>query len=156
MKGGVIVEIIHASGEEVKNPLIIVTEYTRDFSWGFYCTQNKKQAVRWAKKRKPSPTLNYYEFTPSDDLKILKFDRMDDSWLDFIAECRLGKIHDYDVVEGPMADDQIWDYAKDYINGKISREAFFVLAKFRYPTHQICFNTVKALRNLKFLRSEQV
>lgn len=29
--------------------------------------------------------------------------------------CRSGKAHTYDVVEGPMADDTIWDYVEDYV-----------------------------------------
>lgn len=30
---------------------------------------------------------------------------MSDEWLDFITDCRSGKVHSYDIVEGPMADD---------------------------------------------------
>ena len=42
-----------------------------------------------------------------------------------------------------MADDQIWDYVEDYMEGSITREAFWILAKFKYPTHQIVFCTQK-------------
>lgn len=42
---------------------------------------------------------------------------MCDEWLDFIAECRVGKIHEYDIVEGPMADDTIWNFVNDYLSG---------------------------------------
>jgi hypothetical protein len=49
---------------------------------------------------------------------------MDDEWLDFVANCRIGKEHDYDIVEGPMADDTIWNYVEDFILKNISREAF--------------------------------
>lgn len=38
-------------------------------------------------------------------LSVLKFDSMTDEWLDFIAWCRSGKTHQYDIVEGPMAND---------------------------------------------------
>ena len=31
-------------------------------------------------------------------LNILKFETMTDEWLDFIASCRVGKIHNYDIV----------------------------------------------------------
>ena len=48
-------------------------------------------------------------------------------------------MHTYDIVEGPMADDQIWDYVEDYTADKISKEAFWALVKFKYPTHQIVF-----------------
>ena len=42
---------------------------------------------------------------------------MTDEWLDFVVDCRQGVTHQYDIVEGPMADDQIWDYVEDFIEG---------------------------------------
>lgn len=83
-------------------------------------------------------------------MKILKFPEISDEWLDLIAQCRNGKTHNYDIVEGPMADDQIWDYVEDYIAGKISKAAFWELVKFKYPTHQIVFCTEAALSTLTF------
>ena len=81
---------------------------------------------------------------------------MSDEWLDLIAQCRNGKTHNYDIVEGPMADDQIWDYVEDYMSGKISKAAFWELIKFKYPTHQISLHTISALDTLKFIGSEVV
>ena len=75
---------------------------------------------------------------------------MTEEWLDFVVDCRSGKNHFYDIVEGPMADDTIWDYIEDFIRGNITREAFWVLVKFKYPTHQVVFCTEKALETLKF------
>lgn len=46
---------------------------------------------------------------------------MNDQWLDFIASCRSGKKHNYDIVIGPMADDQIYNYVFDFLEGNISR-----------------------------------
>lgn len=92
----------------------------------------------------------------NEDLNILKFDSMTEEWLDFVIACRKGTEHEYDIVEGPMADDTIWDYIEDYIEGKITREAFWVLVKFKYPTHQIVFATDKALDTIKFERSYEV
>ena len=34
---------------------------------------------------------------------------MSDEWLDFIASCRNGQPHDYDIVEDPMADDTVYN-----------------------------------------------
>lgn len=81
---------------------------------------------------------------------------MTEDWLDFIALCRTGKPHDYDIVEGPMADDTIFNYVQNFVDGKISREAFWNLAKFKKPTHQISFHTVKALTTLNFLKGSEV
>lgn len=61
---------------------------------------------------------------------------MTEEWLDFIVACRSGQPHDYDIVIGAMADDQIYNYVSDYIDGTITREQFWVLAKFKYPTHE--------------------
>lgn len=74
--------------------------------------------------------------------------------MDFIVSCRQRKSHKYDIVEGPMADDTIYNYIQNFIDGKISRAAFGELVKFKYPTHQISFHTVSALDTLKFIGSE--
>lgn len=78
---------------------------------------------------------------------------MSDEWLAFVVDCRRGAEHDFDIVEGAMADDTIWDYVEDFMKGSISREAFWVLVKFKYPTHQIVFCTETALNTLIFERS---
>lgn len=39
---------------------------------------------------------------------------MSDEWLDFVVSCRRGIKHDYDCMEGPMADDTIWNYVDDF------------------------------------------
>ena len=81
---------------------------------------------------------------------------MNDEWLDFIAKCRNGRSHNYDIVEGPMADDTVWNFINDFLNCDISREVFWEYAKFKSPTHQISFHTKKALECLKFERSEDI
>lgn len=149
-------ELYHGSGTMVEYPEIRKTKYTKDFSWGFYCTKSYEQAYRWTERRHEEGVVNIYSYTENSDLKILSFDEMTDEWLDFIAECRAGKIHDYDIVEGPMADDTIWNFVNEYLNGNISREVFWEYAKFKHPTHQMSFHTLKALDCLKFERSEQI
>ncbi len=148
--------LYHASKEIVEYPEIRMAKYTKDFSWGFYCTLNFQQAVRWANRGKGTPIINYYEYTPDEKLAMLKFDEMTDEWLDFIAKCRRGDLHKYDIVEGPMADDTVWNFVNDYISGDLSKEQFWALARFKYPTHQISFHTLAALKCLKFVKSEVV
>lgn len=76
--------------------------------------------------------------------------------MDFIVACRHGESHDYDIVIGAMANDQIYNFIADYMDGIITREQFWVLARFKYPTHQINFCTSKALKCLEFISSEEV
>ena len=113
----------------------------------------EQQALRWATRFGKAGVVNVYSFDDQTELKIKRFPEMSDEWLDFIAACRNGVPHDYDVVEGPMADDTIFNYVQSFLDGEISRAAFWELAKFKYPTHQISFHTARALAALKFERS---
>ncbi len=131
-------------------------KYHKDFSWGFYCTEIEAQAVRWATKFGGTGVVNIYRFVPDEMLNVKRFPALSDEWLDFVAACRSGIPHSYDVVEGPMADDTIFNYVQSFLDGEISREAFWALAKFKYPTHQISFHTDRALKTLKFERSYEV
>ena len=146
--------LFHGSNTTVEKPIIQISGYYKDFGYGFYCTRMEKQAIRWALTKRGEHIVNQYSYTPDPSLKVLQFEKMTDEWLDFVAACRKGVPHDYDVVEGPMADDQIWDYVEDFMDGSISREAFWELAKFKYPTHQIVFCSGKALETLTFIEAE--
>ena len=148
--------IYHGSNVEVSVPRILQNGFYKDFGYGFYCTSYEKQAKRWALTRRGASMVNRYKYMPNAELKVLKFDEMTDAWLDFVVDCRRGIEHDYDIVEGPMADDTIWDFVNGFMSGKISRSVFREYAKFKYPTHQISFHTVNALRCLTFERSESI
>lgn len=142
-------EIYHGSYTKIEEPRVLEGKYTKDFGMGFYCTTLKKQAERWAGKF-DTPMVNVYDYSLNQDLKVLEFKEMTDEWLDFVVACRNGHQHDYDIVIGAMADDQIYNYVSDYIRGTISREQFWALAKFKYPTHQIAFCSEAALTCLKY------
>ena len=89
-------------------------------------------------------------------MDILEFKEMTDAWLDFIIDCRYGKPHKHDIVIGAIANDQIYNFVADYMDGILTREQFWVLAKFKYPTHQINFCSNAALKCLEFISSEEV
>ena len=100
--------------------------------------------------------VSIYDVRLNTDLQIKEFKEMTEEWLDFIVDCRLGKEHNYDIVIGAMADDQIYNFVSDYMDGAITREQFWALTKFKYPTHQIVFCTKEALRCLKYRGCEEV
>lgn len=147
--------IYHGSYCVVDKPEIRKGKFTKDFGVGFYCTILESQAEKWAKKYE-TPVVNRYEYNENGNLKIKNFVMMSEEWLDFIIDCRSGKEHDYDIVIGAMADDQVYNYVTDLIEGSISREAFWELAKFRHPTHQIVFCSKEALECIKFLGIEEI
>ena len=68
-----------------------------------------------------------------------------------------GKHQNFDKYSGQFSEMESlkrWHYIQEFQDGKISREAFWTLAKFRYPTHQISFNTEKALETIKEIFKE--
>lgn len=148
--------LYHGSKVLVKSPEIRIQKYNKDFYFGFYCTLIREQATRWAVRFDGMGYLSEYLYTPDDGLKVKRFPEMSEEWLDFIVSCRLGNPHDYDIVEGPMANDTIFNYVQNFADGKISREAFWELAKFKRPTHQISFHTARALTTLSFAKGSEV
>lgn len=54
--------LYHAGKSIVEFPEVRKTKYTKDFSWGFYCTKDYKQAKRWAKRGEGTPIVNKYKF----------------------------------------------------------------------------------------------
>lgn len=139
----------------VETPGIIKGRHTKDFGAGFYCTVIKEQAARWA-KRYETPCVNSYSFLVDESLSVLEFKTMTEEWLGFIISCRSGKPHSHDIVIGTMADDQIYNFISDYMEGIITREQFWVLAKFKYPTHQIALCSEAALKCIKFESCEEI
>ena len=59
----------------------------------------------------------------------------------------------YTVIYTGTPSSTIFNYVQSFLDGEISRAAFWELAKFKYPTHQISFHTARALAALKFERS---
>lgn len=138
----------------VDKPRVIIGKYTKDFGYGFYCTEIEEQAKRWSLRKGGPGYVSTYVFSGDSNCNSLIFPRMNDMWLDFIVDCRRGISHDFDYVEGPMADDTIHSYIDDFKEGRISRAAFWELAKFKHPTHQICFCTTRATAQLRFQKGE--
>ena len=147
--------VYHGGYQPVEKPEIRQGRNTKDFGTVFYCNIIKEQAQRWA-RRYNTKIVSVYDVSINSNLKVKEFKEMTEEWLDFIIACRSGKIHDYDIVIGAMADDQIYNYISDYMDGVITREQFWILAKFKYPTHQIVFCTDDALKCLHYRGYEEV
>lgn len=144
--------IYHGSYVEIEFPEIRKHRFTKDFSWGFYCTEIKEQVEKGASKFNTS-IVSVYEIKDFESLNVKKFEDYTDEWLEFVMNCRSGKTHNYDVVVGPMADDTIYDYIEAYQHGQMNKQKFFELMKFKYPTHQMSFHTIAALDHINFIKS---
>ena len=97
-----------------------------DFGVGFYLTTSKVQAGTWAKimcrrKRTNVAIVNEYTVATFEGLRCLIFNEADASWLDFIVMNRRNfsrkPAHEYDVVIGPVADDDMQVVIDNYMAG---------------------------------------
>ena len=155
-------KVYHGSYTEIETVDLSKCQANKDFGRGFYVTKFKKQAEEWAEIiGKVNGTIGvvteftFYEraFT-EESLKVLRFSEYNDEWFDFIILNRdlesTEQKHDYDIIEGPVADDKVQRRINRYLEGQITREYFFEqLTKYPEPSHQICFCTVDSLRMLK-------
>ena len=107
-----IMTVYHGGYQAVEKPEIRKGRNTKDFGTGFYCTIIKEQAQRWA-RRYDTKVVSVYDVRLKSNLKIKEFKDMTEEWLDFIIACRSGKDHEYDIVIGAMADDQIYNFVSD-------------------------------------------
>ncbi|MDR3237989.1 MAG: DUF3990 domain-containing protein [Spirochaetia bacterium] len=147
--------IYHGSYCAVEMPEIRPSRNNKDFGQGFYCTELQTQAERWA-RRYGTPVVNVYEYTEPHSIEVLRFPTMTEEWLDFIVDCRNGKPHGHEIIEGAMANDQVWNFIGDFVRGALTRKQFWVLAEFKYPTHQIVFCSQRSLACLKYIESYEV
>ena len=136
----------------------------KDFGCGFYLTDIKQQAVDMAIRRakfedKGSPVVQEYEFDESlltsDELRVKIFDGISNDWAQFIVANRNAKgkrIHNYDVVVGPIADDGVTYQLRRYTEGAISMKRLIEELKYsKGLTIQYYFGTERALSFLKRL-----
>jgi hypothetical protein len=61
--------------------------------------------------------------------------------------------HNYDIVEGPIANDWVTSQIKLYEKGKISMKTLIEKLTHREDTHQICLCTVESLGAIKLLEN---
>lgn len=149
--------LYHGSNVEVRCPRILTTNRSLDFGAGFYTTSSLNQAKRWAhlqtqRRRGGRASVSVYELDEStlEMLSLLRFERADASWLDFVVENRKDLYRGtlYDIVIGPVANDRTMSVINDYMNDQIDRETALILLKPQNLSDQYRFGTEKALRHL--------
>ena len=152
-------KVYHGSYTAIETIDFSFCKIKRDFGKGFYVTKFRDQAEVWStrkgKEHQSEAIITEFEFSEfffrDKDLKVLRFDDYSDKWLDFIVLNRKNETkqqaHDYDIVEGPVADDKIATEVDRYVEGLISKAQFLSELAY-YPSHQICFCTMQSLQAL--------
>ena len=156
-------KVYHGSDTQIEEIDLEKCKYGKDFGRGFYVTKLQEQAetmaVRVSKWNRKKPVVTEFEFDEfaqiDNDLKILVFEDYTEEWFDFVIFNRRNKkreqVHDYDIVEGPVANDKISTQIEDYLEGTITKEQFFSDLIYS-ASHQICFCTVKSLQVLSLAK----
>lgn len=161
--------LYHGSIERVEAPLAHVGRKELDFGPGFYLTNDRQQAVDWARTkagRKPGafPVLNTYlfdteAFLSADTYKRLVFPEYSIEWLDFVSNSRKGKMPwiSYDCVEGGVANDRVISTVDAYVDGLINAEQAMGKLINERLRHQLCILNQEVIdRFLSFVESTEL
>lgn len=111
------IRVYHGSNCEVKEPSLLYGRDDADFGSGFYVTQNKEMAEKWAARRN-NPVINVYT-VDLDKLNGLEFE-LNKGWLDFVVQNRSGNkrvdldLTDVDYIKGATADDRLYFVVEQY------------------------------------------
>ena len=131
----------------------------RDFGKGFYTTTIAAQAESWARSKKlrnGSKTAYVYVYTMelSDDLAVKEFDGLSEEWLEMIkVNRRYGGIqHNFDVVIGPVANDDTRVTVARYMQGIYTTEEALRRLAYSAANDQVSFHTVRAIQRLHLAR----
>ncbi len=160
--------LYHGSNRDIKEINLSMCRPYKDFGKGFYLTVMKEQAEKMAKRVARiyggTPILNVYEIDDSikqiKGLTIKDFGtRTSEEWARFVRnrsksfsdfsdpECNFD--NKYDIVIGPIADDDMALLFRQYDNGVISFENMLSGMVYKETTNQYSFHTQKAIRLLR-------
>lgn len=150
--------VFHGSSVSIPNPDLEHSRIDIDFGPGFYLTEDKHMAEKWAVGRKIS-IINEYDLNLSG-LKVINLG-LTKQWLDFVAYNRgygdiLFDTADADVIIGPTADDKMFVTISTYLSGFLSAKRAIEYLNVAGFSNQIVLKTEKALNNLSFLKSKEI
>ena len=157
--------LYHGGTDIVEKPVIRTWSAGRDFGMGFYCTDLRDQAEKWARRqgrlRKQTAVLNVYEVDMDRAQHNLNFKTFNDyshEWLELVLNCRKnpGYSHGFDVVYGKIANDDVGETVQAVLDGLMPYE--FALQKLAFvpSNNQYCFCTEKSLAFLGFFESAEL
>ncbi len=162
-KKGIDIVVYHGSNVLFDEIDLEKSNNRRDFGKGFYCTILREQASEWAKRLymrnfTGGKYVYSYVFCQSERLKIKHFSTLNKEWLEFIKENRSkgGIQHDYDVVIGPVADDNTMETVQLYMAGILNADEAVERLRYSKINNQVSFHTQKALEYLQFEECQEV
>ena len=151
--------LYHGSNIAVEKPRLFKTDRRVNFGSGFYLTSSFDQAKRWAqvvskRRRERVPLVSVFSLDESQlgSLNVLEFDGASAEWLRFVGMNRRneGGEEDYDLVIGPVANDNTMPTLRLFFAGIYSEEEAIGRLLPQKLRDQYAFKTQKALSALKY------
>jgi hypothetical protein len=140
----------------------------KDFGQGFYLTDIREQAAQMANRvvrlYGGSPHVSTFRMDEAafiaGDIKILTFDKPSKDWALFVMNNRNKKFRDfgdslcnqdnkYDIVTGPVANDDIVYLFRTFSRGLIDIDALIRGLEYKSLTAQYSFHTERVLKYLE-------
>ena len=161
--------LYHGTNIDIQSIDLALCRPYKDFGKGFYTTDILEQAQNMAKRVTKiyggNPIVNIYEITDNykenSELNILDFGGIpSEKWAVFVMNNRSRSFRDfnssdcnfdykYDIVIGPIADDDMAMLFRQYQNNLISLQALLHGMEFRKTTRQCSFHTERAISFLR-------
>ena len=151
--------LYHGGTEIVQKPEVRKRSGGCDFGMGFYSTDIRSQAEKWAmrqgKIRKQPPILNIYKFhadNANQKLSIKMFKNYSREWLEMVINCRNDPdyTHGFDVVYGRIANDDVGETVQAVLDGLMLFDFALQKLAFMPSNNQYCFCTKKSLVYLEY------
>lgn len=159
--------LYHGSTVAVHVPQIVKRDRIGDFGIGFYTTTDLEQARRFVHRKcaiegVDRGVVSVYS-VPDDilnrsDLKSKVFQGASEEWVEFVFANRRAALyeHGFDLVFGPVANDQVYASLALFEDGQIGHEELIRRLMSRKLVDQMLFHTDRSLRFLKYTCSMEV
>ena len=161
--------LYHGSNMEIGNVDISKCKPFKDFGCGFYTSPIREQAAAMAKRtvrifKEGKPCITEFSFDDvylcNSDINIRRFNEPSKEWAKFVINNRNQKYTKiqsldcntdckYDIVVGPVANDDITALMDVYLSGILSEEALARELTYRDLSLQVSFHTLKSIELLQ-------
>ncbi len=156
--------LYHGSNVDIESIDLSRSSVGKDFGCGFYLTASREQAERMGRRRARlyggEMVVSTFDFDENAareaGLNIKDFESYSKEWADFILANRKNdtrtQIHDFDIVYGPIANDDVGYQIRRLLAGMITIETFLEELKYKEGvTYQYFFATERSVQFLKKL-----
>lgn len=160
--------LFHGTNTDIGSIDLVKCRPNKDFGQGFYLTalevQAHKMAIRVSRIYGGQAQIIAYEFDETnlsnDNFCVRNFDKPSVEWAMFVINSRNSMFNDinnsecnkdnkYDIVVGPIANDDLALLFRQFSNGFIGVDALVREMEYKKLTNQFSFHTEKAIAALQ-------